>query len=117
MLTTQHLGRYILFVIVYALLVFAGIILCILPGLIVLFLLQLGPYYILDKGMGVGDAIKASYRAVTKNFGPALLMTLLNFLVILLGGFLFGLLTLVTLPFVTLFTAHMYRQFNREPIV
>lgn len=117
MLTTQHLGKYILFVIVYALLVFVGIILCILPGLIVLFLLQLGPYYVLDKGMGVGDALKASFNAVTKNFGPALLMTLLNFLVILLGGFLFGLLTLITLPFATLFTAHMYRQFNREQIV
>jgi hypothetical protein len=35
----------------------------------------------------------------------------------ILGGMLFGLLTLLTLPFAALFTAHMYRQFNREPIV
>jgi len=117
MFTTQYLGRFILFVIVYAVLFVIGLVLCILPGIAVLFLLQLGPYYILDKGYGVGEAIKASYSAVTKNLAPALLMTVFNFLVLLLGGVLFGILTLLTLPFASLFTAHMYRQFNREPIV
>jgi uncharacterized membrane protein len=117
MFTTQYLGRYILFVIVFAILVVVGLALCILPGLVVLFLLQLGPYYILDKGMGVRDAVKASVNAVTKNVGPALIMTVINALVTILGGLFFGILTLVTLPFACLFTAHMYRQFNREPIV
>jgi uncharacterized membrane protein len=117
MFTTQYLGRYILFVIVFAILVVIGLALCILPGLVVLFLLQLGPYYILDKGMGVRDAVKASVNAVTKNVGPALIMTVINALVTILGGLFFGILTLVTLPFACLFTAHMYRQFNREPIV
>lgn len=117
MLTTQHLGKYILFTIVYVILAVIGLILCILPGIAVLFLLQLGPYYILDKGYGVGEAMKASYNAVTKNFAPAILMTLFTFLVLLLGGVFFGILTLLTLPFASLFTAHMYRQFNHEPIV
>ena len=61
--------------------------------------------------------MKASYNAVTKNFAPAILMTLFTFLVLLLGGVFFGILTLLTLPFASLFTAHMYRQFNHEPIV
>jgi len=117
MFTTQNLGTYILYMIVFAILGMLGLFLCILPGLVVFFLLQLGPYYILDKGMSVGDAIKASYQAVSKNIGPALMMTILNVLVQLLGGLFFGLLTLVTLPFACLFTAHMYRQFNREPVV
>ena len=117
MFTTQHLGKYILFMIVFGLLGFIGLFLCILPGLIVFFLLQLGPYYVLDKGYGVGDAIKASYAAVSKNIGPALIMTIVNVLVQLLGGLFYGLLTLVTLPFACLFTAHMYRQFNNEPVV
>ena len=116
MFTTQYLGRYILFVVVFAILFVVGLALCILPGLAVLFLLQLGPYYILDKGMSVGDAMKASVSAVTKNIGPAIIMTLINGLVAILGGMFFGILTLVTLPFACLFTAHMYRQFNREPV-
>jgi uncharacterized membrane protein len=117
MFTTQHLLKFILFVIVYAILFVIGIALCILPGLIVLFVLQLGPYYILDKGYGVGDAIKASFQAVTKNLGPAIVMTIINALVSILGGLFFGIVTLITLPFACLFTAHMYRQFNQEPIV
>jgi uncharacterized membrane protein len=117
MFTTQYLGRYILYMIVFAIFGVLGLILCILPGLLVFFFLQLGPYYILDKGLSVGDAFKASYTAVSKNIGPALIMTIINVLVQILGGLFFGLLTLVTLPFAALFTAHMYRQFNREPIV
>lgn len=117
MFTTQNLGKYILYMIVFAILGALGLILCILPGLLVFFFLQLGPYYILDKGMSVGDAVKASVDAVRRNVGPALIMTIVNVLVQILGGMLFGLLTLLTLPFAALFTAHMYRQFNREPIV
>ena len=117
MFTTQYLGRYILYMIVFAILGTVGLILCILPGLVVFFVLQLGPYYILDKGMSVGDAMKASYQAVSRNIGPALMMTIINVLVQLLGGLFFGLLTLVTLPFAALFTAHMYRQFNAEPVI
>ncbi len=70
MFTTQYLGRYILYMIVFAIFGVLGLILCILPGLLVFFFLQLGPYYILDKGMSVGDAFKASYTAVSKNVGP-----------------------------------------------
>ena len=117
MFTTENLGKYILYVIAFAILFVVGLALCILPGLVVLFLLQLGPYYILDKGMSVGDAMKASVNAVTKNIGPAIVMTIVNALVALLGGLFFGILTLVTLPFACLFTAHMYRQFNREPVI
>lgn len=117
MFTTQYLGRYILYMIVFAILGVLGLILCILPGLLVFFFLQLGPYYILDKGLSVGDAVKASVEAVRRNVGPALIMTVVNVLVQLLGGLFFGLLTLVTLPFAALFTAHMYRQFNREPVI
>lgn len=116
MFTTQYLGRYVLFTIAYAVLAFFGLVLCIVPGIAVLFLFQLGPYYILDKGYGVRQAMKASFTAVTRNFAPAILMTLFTFIVLLLGGVFYGILTLVTLPFACLFTAHMYRQFNHEPV-
>jgi len=29
----------------------------------------------------------------------------------------FGILTLVTLPIATLFTAYLYRRFNNEPVI
>ena len=117
MLTTENLGKYLLFTLAYVAMTTVGVLLCILPGILVFFLFQLGPYYVIDKGYGVRQAMAASYAAVTRNVGPVLVMTLFNLLVLLLGGVLYGILTLVTLPFATLFTAHMYRQINREPVI
>lgn len=116
MLTTQYLGRYLVFTLLYAILVAAGIVLCIVPGMVVLFLLQLGQYYVLDKGYGPIQAARASVRAVTRNIGPALLLTVINMMVLVISGLLFGLVTLVALPFSCLFTAHLYRQFNHESV-
>ena len=116
MLTTQNLGKYVLFSLAYIGLVFVGVLLCIIPGIIIAFLLQLGGYYVLDRGYGVGAAIKASFHAVKRNVGPALLMVIFAILVGLIGGSFWGIPTLVTLPFASLFIAHMYRQFNGEAV-
>ena len=111
--TGENLGAYIAVAIVYFLASAVGILFCILPGLIVIFLFQFSPFYALDKGQGIGEAFGNSYRAVTANFVPVLLAALVN---IVISIFIFGLLTLVLLPFAALFTAHVYRQLNREPI-
>lgn len=116
MFTTQYLGLYILLTLATVGLTFVGLLLCCLPGLLVIFFLQLGPYYVLDKGYGVRQAISASFRVTRANLGPALLLLLFNFLATALGGTLYGVLTLVTLPFAALVTAHVYRQFNGEEI-
>ncbi len=116
MFTSENLGKYLLFTLAYIGLSVLGFIACIVPGFLVLFLLQLGPFYVLDRGYGVRQAIKASAQAMSKNLGPAIVMTLLSTLVLVVGGAFYGILTLVTLPFATLFMAHMYRQFNGEVV-
>jgi len=114
--TGENLGKYIVVAIVYGLLIGVGLALCIVPGIIAAFLFQLAPFYALDKGESVSEALTNSFRATTQNFVPALLMTIVNIVTAFVGTFLFGILTLVALPFAALFTAHMYRQFNREQI-
>jgi uncharacterized membrane protein len=116
LLDGYNLGRYLLFQLVYAFLVGFGILLCILPGLLVIFFFQLGPYYVLDRGMGVREALTASAQAIRRNLAAAFLMTVLNALVLVLGGLFFGVLTLLTLPIATLFTTYLYREFNDEPV-
>ena len=117
MLTTgEHLGAYLVVAIVYGIATFAGLILCFIPGIIVIFLFQFAPLYALDKGQGVGEAFGNSYRAVTSNFVPVLLAALVNIVASFLGGILFGIFTLITLPFAALFTVHIYRQLNKEQI-
>ncbi len=117
MLTTQHLGKYILFVLAYIALTIVGLLLCVIPAFFVIFFLQLGPFFVLDRGAKVGEAIRSSFDAIRMNIGPAAIMTILNIIVSLSGTLFFGVLTLLTLPFTALFTAHMYRQFNHEPVV
>ena len=117
MLTTgEHLGAYLVVAIVYGIASFAGLVLCFIPGIIVIFLFQFAPLYALDKGQGVGEAFGNSYRAVTSNFVPVLLAALVNIVASFLGGILFGVFTLITLPFAALFTVHIYRQLNKEQI-
>lgn len=97
-------------------LTFVGVLLCCLPGLLALFFLQLAPFYALDDGPGVRESLLRSFRAIRANVGPALLLLLLTLLISALGSALYGVLTLLTLPFVALITAHVYRQFNGQPI-
>ena len=117
LLDGHNLGKYLLFQLVYALLAGFGFLLFVLPGLLVIFFFQLGPYYVLDRGMRVGQALGASAQAIRRNLPAAFVMTLLNALVLLLGSVFFGLLTLLTLPIASLFTAHLYRQFNDESVI
>ncbi len=112
----ENLGKYVVVAIVYALLSGIGLVLCILPGLIVIFLFQFSPFYALDKGEGVSEAFGSSYKVVTGNLVPVIVTALVNAVASFLGSFLWGLLTLVALPFAILFTVHVYRQLNREAI-
>lgn len=117
LLDGTNFGRYLLFQLVYALLFGFGLLLFVLPGLLVIFFFQLGPYYVLDRGMRVGQALAASAQMIRRNAPAALFMTVANALVLLVGGVFFGLLTLFLLPIASLFTAHLYRQFNDEIVV
>ena len=95
----------------------AGFFVCLfIGGVVVLFLFMLAPVYSLDKGQGVGEAFGNSYRTITANFGTMILTVLVVFVSLALGGIFFGLLYLVTLPFSSLFLAHVYRQLNAEAI-
>jgi uncharacterized membrane protein len=117
MLTSgEHLGKFLVVAILYGIASVVGLVLCIIPGIIVIFLFQFAPYYALDKGLSVGEAFGNSYKVVTSNFVPVLIAAIVNAVAAFLGGLLFGILTLVTLPFAALFTVHVYRQLNKEPI-
>ena len=116
LLTSEHLGSFILTQIVAAILVVIGLVLCIIPGLILIYLFQFSGFYAIDRGTGPIETLKASARAVRSAKGAAFATLVFGSLVMALGVACCGLLSLVTLPFVALFTAHMYRQFNGEPI-
>lgn len=116
MLPEAHFGAFALFAVVYSIATIVGLGLCILPGLVVILFFQLAPFYILDKGMSVSEALKASATTARQNIVPMLILTVFIVGTMLIGSILFGLLTLVLLPYSLLVTAHVFRQLNAEQV-
>lgn len=116
LLTSHNLGKFVLTLIVTSVIVAVGLVLCIIPGLIALFFFQFSGLYALDRGTGPIENLRASARAVRSAKGAGFATIVFGSLVMALGVGCFGVLSLITLPFVALFTAHMYRQFNGEAV-
>lgn len=116
MLPESHFGAFALFAVIYSVATIVGLGLCLLPGIVVILFFQLTPFYILDRGMPVGEALRASARASRANLVPMLILTVFIVGTMLIGSILFGILMLVLLPFSLLVTAHVYRQINAEHV-
>ncbi len=108
---TRNLGRYVAFLILSTILTVIGILACIFPGILVYYLMQFGAFIVLDRGFGPGKAISGSARLVRDHPSASITVVLVNLAGFLLGGLFMGIPTLLTLPFITLFTVHVYRQF------
>ena len=111
MVTTQYLGRYVLFSLLQGVIIALGLVLCIVPGIVAFVAFQLGPYLVLDRGERPMRALAISARAIRAHPGPGIALGAITLAASLLGGVAFGLPTLIVLPFSCLFSAHMYRQF------
>jgi uncharacterized membrane protein len=116
MLPEARFGTYALFAVVYSIATIVGLGLCFVPGIVVILFFQLTPFYILDKGMPFGEALKASARAARGNLVPMLILTVFIVGTMLIGSILFGIFSLVLLPYSLLVTAHVYRQLNAEQV-
>ena len=115
LLSGENFGRYVRVTLVQIAMIFGGLILCFLPGLLIAFFVQLAHVFVLDRGYRAFEAVRASFVLVGRNVGPAIIMTLISIL-LLIPGLLFAPLILLALPINALFVVHMYRQFNDEPV-
>ncbi|MDT0200447.1 hypothetical protein [Nocardioides sp. AE5] len=93
-----------------------GILLCFLPGLLVLFFTFFTNYFIVGKGQDAITAIKSSVSLVSDNFGAVLLLAVLAFLCMIGGIIACCIGILVAYPVVTLATAYGFRTLQGEPV-
>jgi len=115
LLSGENFGKYVRVILLQMAIFFVGLMLFIVPGFIFLFFVQLAHLYVLDRGYGAIEAVRASVVTIARNLGTAMLMTLIT-IALFLPGFLFVPLIFLGLPIYALFVAHMYRQLNGEPI-
>lgn len=102
--------RYLFASIIFAVFVLLGLALLIVPGIILALKFQFYDYFIIDKELGIVEAIEKSGKitegALWELFRFAIILIGIN----ILGVLCFGVGLLVTIPTSMLAMAHVYRQ-------
>jgi hypothetical protein len=115
-LSTENLGQIVLAAILLAIGTTIGIILCVIPGLILIFYSQFTYQFIIDKGLPAWDAIKASFDMVNRNLGTVVVLFLASLLAFFIGAILCGIGLLVTIPVTIIATAYAYRMMSGQTV-
>jgi len=115
-LSTEHLGQVVLASILLAIGTAIGLILCIVPGLILIFFSQFTYQFILDKGLPAFDAIKASFALVNKNLGSVVGLFFASILAFIVGAILCGIGLLVAIPVTIIATAYAYKLMTGQTV-
>ncbi len=104
----SYVGAYALYIIA----ILVGYILLLVPGVIAMIAFFFAPYFVIDKGMGPIEAMKASARITKGNrlrllalFGACGLLALLGFIALIVG-------ILVVIPVVSLIYVNAYRRLS-----
>lgn len=115
-LSTENLGQIVLAAILLAIGTAIGLVLCIIPGLILIFYSQFTYQFIIDKGLPAWDAIKASFDLVNRNVGTVIVLFLASILAFFIGAILCGIGLLVTIPVTIIATAYAYRMMTGQSV-
>ena len=115
-LSTEHLGQVVLASILLAIGTAIGLILCIIPGLVLIFFSQFTYQFILDKGLPAFDAIKASFALVNKNLGSVVGLFFASILAFIVGAILCGIGLIVAIPVTIIATAYAYKRMTAQPV-
>jgi uncharacterized membrane protein len=110
MFRSDYLLNYLVAILLYGLLAAVGLFLCILPGIVVLYLGFLTPWYVLDQGMAPVDALKASYRTTTSNGWGLIFFALVTWLIYVAGAIVCLVGLLVTVPVALLMVTYTFRR-------
>ena len=80
------------------------------------FFAQFTLFFVIDKGLGAIDAIKASFQLAYKNFATAALLYLVVLVASSIGGSLCGIGALVTTPLAMLVSGFVFRRLHGEGV-
>lgn len=116
-LSTEHLGQVVLAAILLAIGTAIGLILCIIPGLILIFYSMFTYQFILDRGLPAFDAIKASFALVNQHLGSVVGLFFASILALFVGALLCGIGLIVAIPVTIIATAYAYRILSGQTVV
>jgi uncharacterized membrane protein len=109
-------GQVIIASLIIGVMTFIGLLLCILPGIAVIFFTFFTLFFVIDRGEDAVTAIKSSFTMAKNNAGVLLLFFLAQFAILLVGLCLFFVGLLVAIPVVVLAQAYTFRTLNGEQV-
>ncbi|WP_068273088.1 hypothetical protein [Aldersonia kunmingensis] len=112
----ENVGQLVLAALLVGLATWVGLILCIIPGIIVGFLLFYTLPFVIDQRREAVDAIKSSYNLVSQNVGPLLLLALACIGLNIVGAILCGVGLLVSGPVTLIAATYAFRVLVRGPV-
>jgi uncharacterized membrane protein len=112
----DRFGPFIVAAILRGLLVFVGLLLCVIPGIIVWFLTIFTPFFVIDRNLAPMDAIANSVALVRRHAGKLVLFCLVAWLVYVAGAIVCLVGLLVSIPVALVATAYMYKRIQDEPV-
>lgn len=116
-LTPTKLGEVIIASLLIGIATFVGFILCIIPGLLVMFFTSYTLYFLMDKPqLGAVDAIKASFEFTKANAANVIVWFLVSVVAWFIGALLCGVGLIVAVPVILIGTAYTYKTLNNEPV-
>ena len=117
LLTPQKLGEVVVASVLTSILIFIGIILLVIPGLLVAFFTSFTLYFLMDRPeLGAIDAMKASFEFTKSHAGDVIVWFLLSLVTYIVGFCLCGVGLIAAIPVIILGTAYTYKTLNNEPV-
>ena len=95
---------------------FVGLLLCILPGLVVIFFTSYTLYFVIDRNQDAMTAIKSSVGMVKDNIGVLVLFFLASLAAYIVGACLCGVGLLAAIPIVVIAQAYTFRTLTNDPV-
>ena len=116
LIATDNLAPFLLASLIMTVGVAIGLMLCIIPGLLLMFFGYFFGFYVLDKGASPIDAIKGSIDLVKNNIGTVLVFIIAAFAINAVGAMLCYVGLLVTVPLTSIAAAYVYRTMDGQPV-
>ena len=109
-------GQVIVAALIIGVMTFVGLILCILPGLLVIFFTSYALYFVIDRNQDAMTAIKSSFGLVKDHFGVLILFFLASLAAYIVGACLCGVGLLAAIPIVVVAQAYTFRTLTNDPV-
>jgi uncharacterized membrane protein len=113
LLHTDDFLPYLGVLVGYGVFVLGGFLFLIVPGIIAVTALGFAKFFVIDKHLGVADALRASARITRGHRFEVFTLLVALAIINILGALVLGIGTIVTMPITMLAMAHAYRTLEK----